>query len=150
VEAFYLARRGRRVGSGEAVLDPVFVTDPVEEHRSWSRAESGREDLAIVGEDLVRGTVLLEGEEKGVTDRPGRGSGDDPGTDAVSAVVVDAGDHLHLGAVGQIEPAHDVHLPELHGLRPLPPLVVRLGSLARSGLEQSVTDQGPVDRGSPR
>ena len=61
-------------------------------------------------------------------------------------MIVDAGHNFHLGAVGQIEAAHDVHLPELHGLGPLPPLVVRSGSLAGGGLEEVVTDQGPIDR----
>jgi len=104
------------------VLDPRVVADPVEEHRSWPEAESSREDLAVIGEDLIGCTVLAEGEGEGVTDRLGRRSGHDAGTDAVAAVVVDTSDHLHLGAVGEIEPAHDVHLPEFHGLGPLPRL----------------------------
>ena len=61
VEALHLARRGRRVRGGQAVLDAVVVADPVEEHRSWSWAESSGEDLAVVGEDLVGGTVCAAG-----------------------------------------------------------------------------------------
>jgi len=44
------------------VLDPRVVADPVEEHRSWPEAESSREDLAVIGEDLIGCTVLAEGE----------------------------------------------------------------------------------------
>ena len=143
VEALHLARGGRRVGGGQAVLDAEVVTDPVEQHRPWSGAESGGEDFAVIGENLVGGTVLPQCEGEGVTHRPGCCSGHDAGTDAVAAVVVDAGDHLHLGAVGQIEATHDVHLPELHGLGPFPPLVVRTGPLAWGGHRSVGGGPGP-------
>src|SRR5664280_2366972 len=116
VEALDLAGRCRRVRGGQSVLDPVVVADPVEEHRSRSRAESGREDLAIVREDLVRGAVLLQSEGEGVTDRLGRRPAHDAGADAVSTGIVDAGDYLHLGAVGQIEPADGTEVKVVTGV----------------------------------
>lgn len=51
---------------------------------------------------------------------------------AKAGVVVHAGDDLGLGSVGQTDAADHVHLPELHGLGPLPALVV--GAFALEGL----------------
>jgi hypothetical protein len=61
-------------------------------------------------------------------------------------VVIDAGDHLDLGAVEEEEPADDIHLPELHGPAAFPALVVSPGPLAGGGLNQEMPDEGPVHR----
>ncbi len=61
--------------------------------------ESVGEDLAVVGEDLLGHAVALEGLGQEAADRPSRGPHHDPGADAEAGVVVDAGEHLALGAV---------------------------------------------------
>jgi hypothetical protein len=50
-------------------------------------------------------------------------------------VVVDAGDDLDLGAVGEVEPPDDVHLPQLHRTRALPALVVGPGAFTWCRIE---------------
>jgi hypothetical protein len=52
-------------------------------------------------------------------------------------VIVDTGDHLHLGAVEEIEAPDDVHLPQLHRSRALPALVVRARPLACFGVDEA-------------
>ena len=68
--------------------------------------------------------------------------------DAEAGVVVDARHQLELGAVREIHPAHDVHLPELHGPGAFPATIV--GPLAPAGLvgDEAVPDQAAVDGGA--
>jgi hypothetical protein len=85
-----------------------------------------------------------------ITDGLGGRSSDNASTDAESAVVVDAGDDFHLGAISQEEATDDVHLPQLHRARALPALVVRAWSAPRSRLDEVVSNEGPIDRGATR
>src|SRR6202012_5248032 len=89
-------RRGRR---GEAMGDAVLPADLVEEDLRRGKPEAVGEDLAVVGEDLFGDAVAFErlGEEG--ADSPPGGSFHDARTDAEPRVVVDAGEHLALGAV---------------------------------------------------
>src|SRR6202044_1272622 len=72
VETLDLARRGGRRRGGQAMRDAVLPADLVEEDLGGSETESGREDLAVVGEDLFGHPVALEGLGEESTDRPGR------------------------------------------------------------------------------
>jgi hypothetical protein len=65
-------------------------------------------------------------------------------------VVIEAGDQLDLGAVGQEHPAHDVELPQLHRLFAFPPDIGgrRAAALARG--DQAVADQHFVQGGLRR
>ena len=83
-------------------------------------------------------------------DRPGGGATDHPGSDAEPGMVVDPGHQLGLAAVGQLQAAHDVHLPQLHRPFPLPAPPGRLGTPAALGFDQAVAHQHPVDRGPRR
>src|SRR3984957_8924715 len=65
-------------------------------------------------------------------------------------MVIDAGDHLDLGAVEEEEPADDVHLPQLHGPATFPAPVVSPRPLAGGGLNQAMADESPVHRRAPR
>jgi hypothetical protein len=62
-------------------------------------------------------------------------------------VVVDPGDDLALGTVGEQDAAHHVHLPQLHGTGVLPALVVVQPAPPGLGVDQPVADQAAVDRG---
>src|SRR5271170_4020613 len=126
------------------------MTDPVEQHGSWTEAEASSEDLAVVSEDLLGRSMGLERKTQCRTDLARRCLGDDPRTDAEPRVVVDARHDLDLGAVLQEEPTDDVHLPQLHGPRALPALVVRALLLSTLRLDQPVTHQGPIDRRATR
>ncbi len=60
-------------------------------------------------------------------------------------MVVDAGDHLGLGAVGQHHAADDVHLPQLHRPAALPAPVILAAAATRHRLDQPVPHEDPVD-----
>jgi RHS repeat-associated protein len=64
----------------------------------------------------------------------------------VPGVVVHAGDHLRLHPARQQHPADDVHLPQLHRLLALPPLVVLAPTAPLDRLDQPVAHQDPVHR----
>lgn len=51
-------------------------------------------------------------------------------------VIIDAGAGVQLGAVLKIDATNHVHLPRLHGVRALPSLVIRLGTLALCGIDE--------------
>ena len=108
--------------------------------------ESAGEHLAVVGEDLLRHPVAGQAFEEGLAHGARRGSMDERGDDAEPRVVVDPGDHLALGAVLEEHPTHHVHLPQLHGPRPLPALVVLEPSSSGLGLDEPVPDEAAVDR----
>jgi hypothetical protein len=61
-------------------------------------------------------------------------------------VVVNASKALELCAVFPMEPADDIELPEVHGPRSLPPLVVLLLPPALLRLGEAVADEGLLDR----
>jgi hypothetical protein len=64
---------------------------------------------------------------------------DEPG------MIVDAGYQLAGPAVGQRNPADNVHLPQVHRLGPLPPLELPLVLLGLR-IDQSIADQDAVHR----
>jgi hypothetical protein len=123
---------------------------PFSRHNLSKRTSAGRspkraEDLAVVGEDLLWHPVTLEGLGEEGADRPGRRPGHDARTHAETAVIIDAGQHLALGAVVEEDPADNVHLPELHGARTLPALVGAQPLALLLGLDEVVAHQGPID-----
>lgn len=65
---------------------------------------------------------------------------------AAPAVIIKAGHRRQLGAVGQVDPPDDVHLPQLHRPRPLPPRVIRPPTLPLRRVDQAVTNQRPIRR----
>jgi len=108
------------------VVDAVVDTDRVEQHRTRALREPGGEDAAIVGEHLAGKAMGAKRELAGCTDRPGGRPHHQPGRDAVAGVVIDPGQAFELGAVFEVEAADEVELPQLHGSRALPALVVLL------------------------
>ena len=125
------------------------MADAVEEHEARAAPEARREDLAVVGQDLLGGAVAAHRREEGLADGPGSGPGREVRADAEAAVVVDAGDDLELAAVLEHHPAHDVHLPELHRPEALPAAVVGALPAALLRLDQAVTQEAAVHRGAP-
>ena len=57
VEPLDLARGRGAAGSREQVIDAVLAADPVEQHLGVFGPEPTREDLAVVGEDLLGDAV---------------------------------------------------------------------------------------------
>ena len=52
---------------------PLFVTDPIEQHRARAGPETGREHLAVIGQDLLGHPMAGHGRLQGVAHRPRRG-----------------------------------------------------------------------------
>ena len=77
-------------------------------------------------------------------DRASGGPSHHLGADHEPGVVIDAGDHLHLRPIGQVDPAHHVHLPQLHRPTPLPPPIVAAAPLTLGRIQQPVPDQRPI------
>ncbi len=146
MEPLDLAGRGRRVRGGQQVPDPVFVADPVEQHGARSEPEAGGEYFAVVRQDLIGHPVGAHGEAQRVAHRAGRGPGDEPRAHAEPRVVIDPRHHRHLGAIGEVEPADHIHLPQLHRPGSLPPLVVLATPPALGRLDQAVAHQRPIHR----
>ncbi len=78
-------------------------------------------------------------------DRPCGATADDGGDHAEPGVVIDPGDQLQLGAVGQEHRPGDVQLPQLHRCLALPALVILTSALALARRDQATADQHPVD-----
>lgn len=57
VQPLDLARRGRRIGGGEEMTDPVVEADAIEQHVGGLVGEPAGEDLAVIGQDLFRDAV---------------------------------------------------------------------------------------------
>jgi hypothetical protein len=85
-----------------------------------------------------------------VAHRPSGGSGHHTGADHETGVVIDARHDLGLRPAGEPDPAHDVHLPQLHRPAAFPTLVI--GPLPLAGLrgDQPMADQTALDRSPPR
>jgi len=62
---------GRRADSGVSVRDAVLAADPVEQDLHGQGTEAAREDLAVVGQDLIGDTVAVQRCcEDGLPDEP--------------------------------------------------------------------------------
>ena len=147
VEPFDLAGGGGAADPGEQVGDPLLAADAVEQHLTGVGAEAAGEDLAIVSQQLLWAAMAVQGSPEHPADGPGVGPLHQPGGYAEPGVVVDAGHGLEFVAIGQPDPTHDVHLPQLHGPAAFPAAVVGLWSPSWLGLDEAVTDQRPVDAG---
>jgi len=122
------------------MLDASLVADPVEQHLPGAGAVAAGEHLAVVGQDLLRRPVAADRGQQRVTGRSRsrarhhlRGH-DEPG------MIVDALHDLRLRPVRKADTADDVHLPQLHRPRPLPPLVVTAATLAGLWDDHAVAD----------
>ncbi len=146
VQPFHLPGRGRRVRRGQQVADAVVGADAVEHHRPGTRPEACREDLAVVRENLLGHPVPGQRLRQGLAYRACCRPRHDLGADDEPRVVIDPGHDLHLDAIGQVHPAHHVHLPQLHRPAPLPPAVILPPPPAFLRLDQAMADQRPVHR----
>jgi hypothetical protein len=99
----------------------------------------------VAGQHLVRHAVAAQRGGERRAHRPAGRPLDQGGDHAVAGVVVQAADQLELAAVGQLDVAHHVQLPQLHRPLPLPAATVR-GAAARARLDQLAADQQPRDR----
>jgi hypothetical protein len=149
VEGFDLAGGGRAADAGEPVGDPLLAADAVEQHLAGVGAKAPGEDLAVVGQQLLRDAVAVQGGPEHPADGLGVGSLHQPSGHAEPGMVVDAGHGFEFVAVDQPDPSHDVQLPQLHGPAAFPAAVVGLSSPSCLGLDEAVADQGPVDAGQP-
>jgi hypothetical protein len=124
----------------------VLAADAVKQHLGRVGTKPAGEDLAIVGEHLIRDPVALQRRSEYPTDAASVGPLDQPGHDAEPGMVVDPGHRLELSAIDEPDPAHHVQLPQLHRPVPLPTPVVCPPPPAGHRLDQPVADQRPVDR----
>jgi len=145
VEPLDLPRRGRRARLSQPVGDAVVAADAVEQHLP-ALAEPVGELLAVVRQHLLRHPEGLQRRREGQAHRPPGRTSHHLRYHAVAGMVVDPGDDLRLGAVGQEDPADDVHLPQLHWRRALPPQVVLPAFAPLPRTHQPVTHQGPIHR----
>jgi len=151
VPAFHLACGGRRVRPGEPLGDAVAAADPLEQHLGRARlAEPPGELPAVVAEHFVRDPVGAHRGHERPAHRAAGGPAHHGGDHAEPGVVIDAGDQLALGAVGQEHRPGDIQLPQLHRHVPLPPLVVLAAALALARRDQAVPHQDPVEGGPGR
>ncbi len=67
----------RRIGGGEDVSDPVVEADAVEQHVGGLASQPAGEDLAVVGQDLLRYAVAIESLEERIAHRSRGRSRDD-------------------------------------------------------------------------
>lgn len=145
VEPFHLPGRGWGGGLGEPVDDAVLPADPVEHHLT-TLAEPVSELLAVVRQDFLGHPEPLQPVGEGQAHRAAGGPADDLGDDAEPGMVVDPGDDLGFGAIGEHDPADDVHLPQLHRPSPLPPHIVPAAPATLGRFDQTVADQDPIHR----
>lgn len=116
MESLHLPRGGRGAGLGVAGDDAVLSADPFEHDLARTGlGESSGELLAIVCEDFVGDPEALQRLNKRCTHGPAGGPTHHGGDHAEPGMVVHAGHHLDLGAVGQLASADDVELPRSIG-----------------------------------
>ena len=153
VQPLNLARRSRGMDLGEAVGDAVLPADLVEQHlrRHARLVEPAGEHLAVVCQHLLGHPVGAHRLHERQAHRAGGRPPDRLGYGAEPGMVIDPGDDLHLGAVGQECAGGHVQLPQLHRSATFPAPVVLAPSAPWLRLNQAVTDQRPVDpsSGSP-
>ncbi len=149
VPTFDLPGGGRRVRLGQLGADPVLPADPLEEDLGGAGpGEAAGELLAVVGEHLGRDPVDSHGAHERVGHRPARRRGQNLGDHDEAGVIVDAGEHLALPPVGEVDATDQVELPQVHRRLALPALVLaRVPLVLRA--HEPVAGQHPVD-GGPR
>gem|GEM_PF-5621124 len=140
------AGRGRRPRRGEDVLDPVLATDPVEQHLPSARAEPAGEHLAVIGQHLLRDTEGAHRLCQRLAHRTRCRPLDHMRGDHEPGMVIDTGHDARFPPVDQPHPTNDIHLPQLHRPRPLPPLVIGLLAPPRLRLDQPVAHQTSIHR----
>ena len=121
----------QRCGAGTGPLKPPAA----------GRTNGGSKGTIIlnVGEDLIGDSVGVHGMNQGIADRTGGHSFNEAGTHTESRVVVDAGDGVELRPVSKMDAADHVHLPQLHGARTFPSLVIGPGALLLLRFDQPVS-----------
>jgi len=150
VPALDLAGGRGRARLGQPGGDAVLPADPLEQHFGGSGlGEPAGELLPVVGQHLRRDPVIGHRRGERVADRAPVGHRHHRGDHHIAGVIIDAGDHLALAAVGQIDPADQVHLPQVHRRLALPALVLTTVALLL-GLDQAVADQRPMHRRARR
>ena len=128
------------------VHDAVLAADAVEEHLDRRGGEPAGEHLAVVSEDLLRDTVSAQRLSQPVADLLRRLAGHQVRAHAEPRVIIDAGQCLGAGAVGEREPAHDVHLPQLHRRTAFPAFPLAIARTPRRRVDQVQPNQRPVGR----
>lgn len=63
-----------------------------------------------------------------------------------TGMVIYPGDHFGFAAVGQLDAADDVHLPQFHRPVPLPPDVITPAPASFAAIDQAVAAQDPIRR----
>ena len=104
------------------MLDAVLPQDPVEEHLHRRLVEPAGEHLPVIREDLLRHPVGPQCQRQARTDPLGGLPHDHERADTEPGVVIDPGQRLNPAPVGQYEPTHHIHLPQLHRGAALPVL----------------------------
>lgn len=145
MEAFDLAGGGRGIGRGQDVVDPVLAADAVEEHLHRRLEQATGEDLAVVGQDLVRHAVPAQSGAEAFTDLARPFAVHEAGRDAVPGVVIQAGEGLGRGSIRELEAADHIELPQLHRRGSLPALEVFLPVPPADGIYHSRSDQPAID-----
>src|SRR6202022_109143 len=95
---------------GEQMVDAVFAADPVKEHVDGRFRVFAGEDLAVVGEHLLRHTVPAERGQEAIANQLSSLARHEPRRHTEPGMVVDAGQSLGRGAVREEEAAHYVEL----------------------------------------
>jgi hypothetical protein len=96
-----LPGRGRRPGPGEPLGDAVLPADPLEQHLDRLRpGMPAGELLPVVRQDLERDPVAAHRGGERRADRPARRHRHHRGDHHEPRVIIDAGDHLALPAIG--------------------------------------------------
>ena len=94
------------------MLDPTLTTDRIAEHLH-RRVEPGGEHLAVIAQDLFGRPEGPRRSPQSLTHRLGAFTRNHLGAETYPGMTVDTGQHLGADAIGNREPAHDVHLPQI-------------------------------------
>src|SRR5256885_16402950 len=129
------------------MVDTVLPADAVEQYVHRRLRIFPGEHLAIVGEDLLGHAMRSHGGHEPMADELGSLPRHQPRRHADPGVVVDAGQRLGRGAVGEQEAAHQVQLPQLHRPAALPTLPDLLAAVALDRVDDAGAYQAP---GQPR
>ncbi len=92
--------------------------------------------------------MAAHGESQGFAHRASGGPRHKERRDAEAGVVIEAGDDLELSPASQPHPAHDIHLPELHGAGAFPSSIVLPLASSLLRVHQAVADQQAIDGGA--